>query len=1034
YNTKQGRYPLKDRSVADFNLDVVGGSPPPSSNKVTISVKVTDKQAKLLGGVPVLFWRKDGVSKTVKTGSNPDDKDTFGIAKLEVDRYDGNCGSGSKCYNIMANKWDVENYPQVSGYFNSTEKVNVEPDGPGTEWVTLVLPTSTVTLTGYVYVDNRPIKGIIVFLWNHDKKTKWAAETDDKGFWSQVVPRWVWDGTNGREDRRFQIVANKDGSGYRYNADYTTSEEIDNFMPADDTRIKTLNLHNNFVSLGGTVFDKDRNKLDGVWVYFWRQDKKHSFYVQTANGGRFSAKVEKSSETTMRYNIAANKDNADPDHPKVEQHATYETNDVSSGSDRTTMEFKLPYGYVTFKGQVTDTLGKGVPSIVVAGNRQDGRASFTVTTDSVGKWSTPVEKFTEANHRFTVVANPRDTKYNSKYANSTPHKNIQPSTDQSIYPKLVTSKVTFSGIVRDSRGILADIPVRVSKTDGRAASDGRTGSDGKFNIQVDGSTNTADKYTVTANADGTVYPRNTRYNTPAASGARSADRDQNVGTFTLTAVTQPVPTTTVPPIPNPVPPTPPPTPDDIRFTVVAAEMVSPDELGIAVKVTYPGWINRDAQRTITIDATINNKPVSKTFTVTDITWPGVQWDDTTMSGTFRVKPTTPIRINLREAGVDRFKDDVTFTVNGKASYGGGLPSRVSSVSTTIPLPVIFYHGYLNWWQRDLTEINDGAIHTIAYEPFSAFLLQKGYNREFEWGIVERAQLALNGYPIRRYVTLLDMNSGVTYTTAEAATPSVLLNDVQTTIDRIRSASYAERVNLVGHSTGGLNSFYYASVRPQYVARVITVGTPMEGLTRVYDDALGKGILGFIFGQTTKSRQDAEAMLTVQDGPNKGQENTLRWFLPKFTALEIPGYVAGRDPDPYFTSTFTYQPNKDVEYHHVYSSSHDTTKMLVLEKNTDGRWYHVKEEKYGAGDGTVLATSGSNPKMSGTNIHRYQVSITERHAKMLRESSVHNAIWTALKHKRSTIRSQSVVDAAGVNPSVTIGTPGFSPPSVIDVTG
>ncbi len=48
------------------------------------------------------------------------------------------------------------------------------------------------------------------------------------------------------------------------------------------------------------------------------------------------------------------------------------------------------------------------------------------------------------------------------------------------------------------------------------------------------------------------------------------------------------------------------------------------------------------------------------------------------------------------------------------------------------------------------------------------------------------------------------------------------------IDEIRSETGAPRVQLVGHSLGGLIATWVASYRPHHVAKVITIGSPMEG--------------------------------------------------------------------------------------------------------------------------------------------------------------------------------------------------------------
>lgn len=64
--------------------------------------------------------------------------------------------------------------------------------------------------------------------------------------------------------------------------------------------------------------------------------------------------------------------------------------------------------------------------------------------------------------------------------------------------------------------------------------------------------------------------------------------------------------------------------------------------------------------------------------------------------------------------------------------------------------------------------------------------------------------------------------------------------VEHLIDEIRAETGARRVQLVGHSMGGLVATWVASYRPHHVAKVITIGSPMEG---TYLGILGFGVCG-----------------------------------------------------------------------------------------------------------------------------------------------------------------------------------------------
>lgn len=52
--------------------------------------------------------------------------------------------------------------------------------------------------------------------------------------------------------------------------------------------------------------------------------------------------------------------------------------------------------------------------------------------------------------------------------------------------------------------------------------------------------------------------------------------------------------------------------------------------------------------------------------------------------------------------------------------------------------------------------------------------------------------------------------------------------VDNLIDEIREETGARKVQLVGHSMGGLVATWVASYRPHHVAKVITIGSPMSG--------------------------------------------------------------------------------------------------------------------------------------------------------------------------------------------------------------
>lgn len=75
----------------------------------------------------------------------------------------------------------------------------------------------------------------------------------------------------------------------------------------------------------------------------------------------------------------------------------------------------------------------------------------------------------------------------------------------------------------------------------------------------------------------------------------------------------------------------------------------------------------------------------------------------------------------------------------------------------------------------------------------------------------------------KYEAVYTLNLGSTNQTIEQYAAQV-----DRLIDEIRAETGARKVQLVGHSMGGLVATWVASYRPHHVAKVITIGSPMEG--------------------------------------------------------------------------------------------------------------------------------------------------------------------------------------------------------------
>jgi pimeloyl-ACP methyl ester carboxylesterase len=473
-------------------------------------------------------------------------------------------------------------------------------------------------------------------------------------------------------------------------------------------------------------------------------------------------------------------------------------------------------------------------------------------------------------------------------------------------------------------------------------------------------------------------------------------------------------------------------------------MVSPYELGIWASVTYPVSVSTDVPRYITFDATINGKPVEKTFNVTSHTTPGVRWGKAPGAGNEMfdakggLKPTTPLRINLATEGVPRFTDDVRFTLTGTAFAGDGVRSEPSSVPVTIPLPVVIIQG--NPGPHTNPDIFSAPIYYVMYKGLTDFILNAGnetfkYNAETNWSSYTSELRAL-GYSTQRYVTLWDphadpLNQPVTgyidpqfyapdsiktekdhMTRGEIITSSLKADMEHIVRDYAEPSSYASKVNLVGYSFGGLIVRWFASLDPQDVNTVITVGTPHAGFAWFYEwiynrkDAEALATRYFLLdtvrnpGVVVLSRAQAEQMITI---PNTAKPSVLYWLVPTYNCLVPPTY---QPVNPYFQNPLTAPPASGVKYYNIYIDGPQSLKtddqvfiQYVKNKNATGTfdWYKVTKVTQGNGDGMMLAKSAASfGDQYPTQVTNQPISVRCYHLYLLDNSVIQATIYRDLR--------------------------------------
>jgi pimeloyl-ACP methyl ester carboxylesterase len=945
---EKGPYYLGNPSgtVVDFYLPTAT-----DTSKVTISGQVVAEVGSApLPGINVFFWRQDnGDTFYLATDAN-------GKFSVQKDKST----DPKKRYNVMANK--NNNDGKYNGaWYNSTEQVNILPDRDRSLYFRL--PTGTVKFDGMVKNDKGvALSGIEVFLWRHDGKS-WKVTTGSDGKWSAMVDR---SSSASNPDHRINIMANKYGSGFNPNTAYLNSTEMVNKLADRDQSLSYFYLTSSTVKFDGMVKNDKGVALSGIEVYLWRHDGK-SWKVTTGSDGKWSAMVDRSSSASNpdhRINIMANKYGSGFNPNTAYLNSTEIINKLSD-RDQSLSYFYLYSSTVLFSGNVTnDRTQSGIPNIGVQLKRNSDGTTICARTDSKGMWKASVPRSSDTNHKYTITANPNNAclPWNAAYSTASPVTSGTPSYDQlyNFYLKGGTTPApapTITGVSPSEGGrsltISSFVVSGTNFVTGATVKLTRSGS--------------LDMVPSISSVTGTSITSSFGIPSGAATGAWNVvvtNPDNQVATATGAFTVKDI----VSPLPNP---------NELEIKDLNGEMVSPTDFGVGMSIRYPAALPSATKRYIRVVISINGKPLDRTFDVTQYTSPGNVWS--TQSGG-QVSASTPLRFNLETEGVSRFSTDLPVPVSVTASYEGETETKSASRQAEVRLPVIVFHGACPPGEYPHCTVKndlliDWALNYAGYEPISSHLSSRGYHDG-------------NGYRNLYAPGLLD----AMYKHPQQAVPSDILNDVEGFVTSAKASSYSTRVNLVGHSFGGLVSQYYASQRPGNVQKVITVGTPFKGITQIYKEMF--------------SPKWNRAMVDANITTPGGQPNLLLWGGPKdYTAYTLP-------PNPpaginvQVTNSYTYAPQPGVEYHYIYATNIDTDKTVNLALNADGTWYRTTSVSQAKGDGTVLIDSGSNtPGPTGPNIFRHPIQagsvegsgglITTNHGSLMMDNLIHDEIMTSI---------------------------------------
>lgn len=373
-----------------------------------------------------------------------------------------------------------------------------------------------------------------------------------------------------------------------------------------------------------------------------------------------------------------------------------------------------------------------------------------------------------------------------------------------------------------------------------------------------------------------------------------------------------------------------------EIQIINATMVSPDELGIGAIVTYPAECPADATTLFTFYGNVNGQVFRKSILVPKSGNPGGEWGrmaSVDING--NVLPTTPLRIDLADQNIPRFTKNVKFVVNGIASYKDGGKSEPSVFRGNILLPVIVIHGVTTNWL-------ESRIYPVVYSGLERSLVTNGYVPDDE------------GYKTLWKVT------EITYSSQDDTEQDVAAK-MTGYITQATDKTYAARVNLIGHSLGGLIGRFvtteYEALRPDgpRVHKLIMIGTPNKGSAEFYKRTFAM------------NRSEATALLTT----NTGQPNLRQWLSPTYSGslFRKSGNTLTVIPNPDVTLSSNVLTNlfkkngydkpapAGVIYYSIYNTKLPTLFSVNVTPTADKTWYVYKQpNKYGVGDRTVIAGS------------------------------------------------------------------------------
>jgi pimeloyl-ACP methyl ester carboxylesterase len=391
-----------------------------------------------------------------------------------------------------------------------------------------------------------------------------------------------------------------------------------------------------------------------------------------------------------------------------------------------------------------------------------------------------------------------------------------------------------------------------------------------------------------------------------------------------------------------------------KILISNARMVSSHELGVDLVATVPKSDPPGGPWKVRFSAEINGKPVStREYDITDQLLPGCSnWPVPFDQGS------DPRRIDLKAHDVPRFQDHQKFDLHATLITPRSSATAVKEVE--IPLPVVVIHGVL-------VELYEEIFWPVKYTRLKNYLLENGFDDSDAH------------YRTYRYLDFSSQNDTAVEVGAK------LLGMAQQYV----ATTYADKINIIGHSMGGLIGRYFSHIYPDYVCKVVTLGSPHSGSTYFYIRAFRDFLI----------RREVTDLLSTSDH----LPNLRNWLPPVHESL----YFWPNDlklPEQFiFPNLFSQSPYsgpvpQSVAYYSLYNYLKETPyEIRVLPSVIDPGWYHyVNTKSTVPGDGVV-----SRKSAVGDGTRPVPVPTRVEHADLAEDPLVDAEILRCLKEVKST---------------------------------